>query len=138
MSNLKFTDGESFDTSGNPRIEKRYDGLYVLGLGNMIPVRDDTEAEQQVQNLRRRQTNEIFGTDDYLADRILQRAFVGGYITLVDANDCNNQSMAEEVARSHADDEEIGSSDFTFILGEFLSDIGKKVDYSTGRLKVIG
>ena len=37
MSILKFSDGTEFDTSGNPRIEKRDDGLYVMGNGQLIP-----------------------------------------------------------------------------------------------------
>ena len=43
---LKFTDGETFDTSGELRKEKRYDGWYVLGQGMLIPVQDEEEADR--------------------------------------------------------------------------------------------
>jgi hypothetical protein len=51
MSILRFTDGESFDTSGPIRKEKRYDGWYVLGDGKMIPVRDEEEADKVIKRL---------------------------------------------------------------------------------------
>jgi len=47
---LTFTDGEKFDTSGPLRKEKRYDGWYVLGQGRLIPVKDETEADQFIKN----------------------------------------------------------------------------------------
>ena len=37
-STLKFSDGEEFDLTGPLRLEKRYDGWYVLGNNRMIPV----------------------------------------------------------------------------------------------------
>ena len=40
-STLKFSDGEEFDVTGPLRLEKRYDGWYVLGNNRMIPVRDE-------------------------------------------------------------------------------------------------
>lgn len=40
-STLKFNDGEEFDVTGPLRLEKRYDGWYVLGNNRMIPVRDE-------------------------------------------------------------------------------------------------
>jgi hypothetical protein len=46
MSTLRFTDGEVFDTSGELRKEKRYDGWYVIGEGKLIPVRDEAEADK--------------------------------------------------------------------------------------------
>lgn len=53
MSILRFTDGESFDTSGPIRKEERYDGWYVLGDGKMIPVRDEEEADIVIKRLTR-------------------------------------------------------------------------------------
>ena len=53
MSILRFTDGESFDTSGPIRKEERYDGWYVLGDGKMIPVRDEEEADWVIARLTR-------------------------------------------------------------------------------------
>jgi len=41
---LKFSDGMSFDTSGKQRIERRSDGLYVVGKGMLIPVNSIEEA----------------------------------------------------------------------------------------------
>lgn len=45
MSILKFSDGVTFDTSGNLRTETRHDGLYVVGRGFLIPVKDQKEAD---------------------------------------------------------------------------------------------
>ncbi len=42
--NLKFSDGEEFDTSGPLRIDLRSDGYYVIGEGMLIPVKDEDEA----------------------------------------------------------------------------------------------
>lgn len=42
---LRFSDGVQFDTSGPLRIEYRRDGLYVVGNGMLIPVKDKQEAE---------------------------------------------------------------------------------------------
>lgn len=52
MSRLRFDDGEEFDTSGEPRIERRYDGLYVVGRGFLIPVEDEDEARQELERLK--------------------------------------------------------------------------------------
>ena len=46
MSELRFTDGEVFDLSGPIRKEERYDGWYVIGNGQLIPVRDEKEADE--------------------------------------------------------------------------------------------
>ena len=53
MSILRFSDGEQFDTSGPIRKEERYDGWYVLGNGQLIPVRDEREADQVIERLTR-------------------------------------------------------------------------------------
>lgn len=48
---LKFSDGETFDTSGPLRKTRRYDGLYVIGKGMLIPVSDDAEAKETIKKL---------------------------------------------------------------------------------------
>ena len=48
---LRFSDGEEFDTSGEPRIERRSDGLYVCGGGMLIPVRNLDEALLVIENM---------------------------------------------------------------------------------------
>jgi hypothetical protein len=48
---LKFSDGEEFETSGEPRIIRRTDGLYVCGKGMLIPVDSLDEALLIVENL---------------------------------------------------------------------------------------
>jgi len=53
MSALRFTDGESFDLSGPIRKEERYDGWYVIGEGQLIPVRDEKEADEVIKRLGR-------------------------------------------------------------------------------------
>lgn len=45
MSQLKFSDGEEFDLSGQLRVEFRSDGYYMLGQGMMMAV--DTLLEGQ-------------------------------------------------------------------------------------------
>ena len=51
MSILRFTDGKSFDTSGPIRKVERHDGWYVIGEGQLIPVRDEKEAEEVIKRL---------------------------------------------------------------------------------------
>jgi hypothetical protein len=51
MSILKFTDGETFDLSGELRAEERYDGWYVLGKNRMIPVNDEADALNTIDKL---------------------------------------------------------------------------------------
>jgi hypothetical protein len=47
MSQLKFSDGETFNLSGELRVELRSDGYYVLGQGMMMAV-DTLEQGQKV------------------------------------------------------------------------------------------
>jgi len=47
MSQLKFSDGETFDLSGELRVELRSDGYYVLGQGMMMAV-DTLEQGQKI------------------------------------------------------------------------------------------
>ena len=50
MSTLKFSDGETFDLSGDLRVELRSDGYYVLGQNMMMAV--DTLEQGQEYILR--------------------------------------------------------------------------------------
>jgi len=43
--------GSIRDFEGLPRIEQRLDGLYVLGRGHLIPVKDMAEAEHELKEL---------------------------------------------------------------------------------------
>ena len=71
-----------------------------------------------------------------LAFNILYHSLTNRYITIEEATDESVIGVAREVAEDHADDEEIGSSDMTFIVKEFLDGIGKKTDFENGRLVV--
>jgi hypothetical protein len=53
MSQLRFSDGETFNTSGPIRKEKRYDGWYVIGEGMLIPVSSEEEADRLIGTLRK-------------------------------------------------------------------------------------
>ena len=53
MSQLRFSDGETFNTSGPIRKEKRYDGWYVIGGGMLIPVSSEEEADRLIGTLRK-------------------------------------------------------------------------------------
>ncbi len=48
---LKFNDGVSIDTSGNLRIIKLVDGLYVTGMGFLLPVADREEGEETIRDM---------------------------------------------------------------------------------------
>jgi len=49
---LKFDDGEVFDTSGPIRKEERFDGWYVLGQGRLIPVNSEEEADEVIMKFK--------------------------------------------------------------------------------------
>ena len=51
MSNLRFTYGMSFDMSGPLRLTVRSDGMYVIGNGMLVPVRDAQEGRQLIENI---------------------------------------------------------------------------------------
>lgn len=51
MTKLIFTDGEEFDTSGPLRVDRRYDGLYVIGMGMLVPVNSEEEAVRTIKRL---------------------------------------------------------------------------------------
>lgn len=52
MSILKFTDGEEIDTSGELRLEHRYDGWYLLGQGMLVPIKDPDEGRELMKKFK--------------------------------------------------------------------------------------
>jgi hypothetical protein len=48
---MKFSDGVSFDTTGELRIQWRPDGLYVVGRGMLIPVNSKEEGRELISKL---------------------------------------------------------------------------------------
>ena len=50
---LKFSDGMTFDTSGPLRIERRSDGLYVVGNGMISAVETREEGDALIKELNR-------------------------------------------------------------------------------------
>jgi len=50
---LRFSDGISIDTSGEPRVLKLNDGYYAVGKGILIPVDSYESAEFMVQRMKR-------------------------------------------------------------------------------------
>lgn len=54
MSILRFTDGETFDTSGPYRKEERYDGWYILGEGHLKPMRDEKACDQFLEQVKKK------------------------------------------------------------------------------------
>jgi hypothetical protein len=52
MSTLKFNDGVEFNTSGEHRIERRYDGLYVVGNGLLAAVDSYDEGYKLIDDLK--------------------------------------------------------------------------------------
>ena len=130
MSILKFSDGEEFDTSCKPRIENRKDGLYVIGNGQLIPTNNIKESLEFLNRIS-------IEPPEGLAANIISHAYAKGYISEEDLYIQNTYDTAEEVAEDHEDDEEIGSSDFTFILKEFLDGIGKQTGFVKGYLTIL-
>lgn len=52
MTKIKFSDGIEFELNGEYRVERRIDGLYVVGKGMLIPVDNETEAEDIIAKLK--------------------------------------------------------------------------------------
>lgn len=50
---LKFSDGINIDTSGELRVLTLYDGMYVVGQGMLIPVKDSEEANKIIKDLKK-------------------------------------------------------------------------------------
>ena len=72
MSMLKFNDGETFDLSGPLRLERRKDGLYVIGENRMMAVDTALEGKKYIDftnyqlALWRKQDEIDFRNDDRL------------------------------------------------------------------------
>lgn len=49
INEIEFSDGMKFDTSGELRMERRSDGLYVVGKGMLIPVDSVEEAKATIK-----------------------------------------------------------------------------------------
>ena len=49
---LRFSDGMTFNTDGPLRITRRSDGLYVIGNGMLIPVKDRKEGRDIIKELK--------------------------------------------------------------------------------------
>lgn len=54
---LRFSDGEEFDTSGEARIIRRSDGMYVCGKGMLVPVKNENEALLVIERLENKWTD---------------------------------------------------------------------------------
>ncbi len=50
--NITFSDGVNFDMSCKLRIEERFDGLYVVGEGNLCPVNSYEKGYELIKNLK--------------------------------------------------------------------------------------
>jgi len=53
---INFSDGVSIDTSGELRVIRLRDGLYVVGNGFLIPVKDGEEAEATIREMKKNET----------------------------------------------------------------------------------
>ena len=105
--------------------------------GDMLNKIDKAIAMLQTPEEKEYTLKEGIPTDlEPLAFDILYRSLRNRYITIEEATDESVIGVAREVAEDHADDEEIGSSDMTFIVKEFLDGIGKKTGFENGRLTV--
>lgn len=78
------------------------------------------------------------GTIDSLKQQILSRAVRNGYIDKKDVDNPNVQRAAESTAEYNSDMNEIGSSDWTYILKDFLDTAGYETTFVNGFLKVTG
>jgi hypothetical protein len=50
---LKFNDGINIDTSGQLRVIHLSDGYYVTGQGVLIPVKDEQEAKETMDSMKK-------------------------------------------------------------------------------------
>lgn len=55
MAKIEFTDGVKFDTSGEYRVERRFDGYYVVGNGMLCPVDDRDEGKEIISSLTKKE-----------------------------------------------------------------------------------
>lgn len=52
MSILRFSDGEEFDTSVELQLTIRKDGVYVIGEGYLLPVKDIDEGRKRLKEMK--------------------------------------------------------------------------------------
>ncbi len=52
---LKFSDSMQFNTDGNLRVVEKWDGFYVVGKGQLIPVNDYEEGIKLIKELNKEQ-----------------------------------------------------------------------------------
>ncbi len=52
MPKITFTDGITVDTDGPLRTLRLRDGLYVIGAGMLIPVKDQEEADETIEETK--------------------------------------------------------------------------------------
>lgn len=55
MAEIEFSDGVKFDTSGDYRVERRFDGYYVVGNGMLCPVDDADEGKELIATLAKKE-----------------------------------------------------------------------------------
>jgi len=55
MAEIEFTDGVKFNTDGDYRIERRFDGYYVVGNGMLCPVDDRDEGKDLITKLTKKE-----------------------------------------------------------------------------------
>ena len=60
---INFSDGISVDTTGELRVIRLNDGLYVVGLGFLIPVKDGEEAEATIREMKKTKRQAPENTD---------------------------------------------------------------------------
>jgi hypothetical protein len=53
MTTIKFNDGMSFRTEGEPRLVRKSDGLYVVGGGMLCPVDDEAEGRELIAQMKK-------------------------------------------------------------------------------------
>ena len=144
---VKILSDNLFDVSGIGPGNK-FINIEISDDGSEIKIIPDNSAEKTIPNPFKDLDEDLdydklksvydIKTRNPLAASILRRAVMGNFISIEDSKITSIKGVAEEVADEHADDEEIGSSDFTFILKEFLDGLGLKTDFPKGRLEIVG
>lgn len=56
---LQFSDGEKFNLEGEMRVERRKDGLYVIGEGMLMPVDSQKEADEYINKNKEKKKQEF-------------------------------------------------------------------------------
>jgi hypothetical protein len=92
---LRFSDGVEFNTEGKLRIEERFDGLYVVGDGMLIPISSQAEGNVLIADDLRKQiakldddievaANDPIKEEDCTADLYRKRRHLQAQLELVD------------------------------------------------------